>query len=211
MAIRRIKGLEAILGMVAFITALSILTLAAVLIFGIHQSTLLGDIDGEEDDPGCEDNNPCTKNYYRFGDSCHYLPAKNYEECESVCLVDNQGICNVGVCAGDCLGNCSTDTASSSCPPLLDDTQSPMNQTCILGGCTYRALVHVDPFFLGIPIAGSDLATQMCEACIHPEELLRECLEVSSFDEEEDDMLLCIYTFRCMKYSAAEMAEEHAH
>ena len=179
---------------------LLVLILTGVLILGIWALVLLGHINAEIDDAACDDRNPCTMNFYRF-EGCHYLPSKNYVECNDSCLVGGAGICHVGQCTGECVGTCAD---AEECPVIMHNNGSPLDKECIDGGCVYRNFDPPPPFLLSAA-NGEQLGGKLCRACLHPDEPLRDCLEVQPFfpvvnPDNRLDEILCIYDFRCVEY-----------
>ncbi len=183
-----------------FLMLLLLLILAGVLVLGIWALTLLGHINAEVDDVACDDGNPCRMNFYRF-EGCHYLPSKNYLECNDSCLVNGVGMCHVGQCTGECIGNC---LSANQCPDVLHEDNSPLDKLCIKGGCVYRNFDPPPPILLSAGSADG-LGVGLCRACLHPNEPLRDCLDVEAFfpvinPDNQLDEILCLYHFRCVEY-----------
>ena len=177
-----------------------ILILVGVIVFGVWTQTMLAHINAEVDNPACRDDNPCTIDFYQY-EACLYMPTKNYVPCNNSCLAGGAGMCEVGECTGDCLGNC---TQTADCPDVLRYDEVPLDKDCFHGGCIYR---NFDPPPLFIPSAGAEgpWGERLCKGCLHRDETLRECFDVLSFypviyPDANLAATLCIYAFRCSQY-----------
>ena len=178
---------------------LSVLTLAGVITFGALTLIDLNDINGQVYPVRCNDNNPCTVDFYRF-EACHSLPTKNDVDCDDVCLVGGAGTCFAGECTGECPGSCVVD---GDCPDIIQYNEIPFNKECQDGGCTYRNFDAISPSFLFSAGSSDHLGEKFCEAFIAADEPLRSCLEIVPFWPLENldlDAIICIYAFRCNAY-----------
>ncbi len=182
----------------------SVLILAAVITFGTLALVELEDINGEVYPVRCNDDNPCTVDFYRF-EACHSLPSKNGGACNDSCLVGGAGSCFAGECTGGCPGSCAV---SGDCPDILRFDDVLLDKRCQDGGCTYQ---NFDSPPLAVVSAGSSghLGEKFCSACLHPNEPLRDCLEILPFypvtnPEDALNSILCIYAFRCASYQRVD-------
>ena len=184
----------------AWLMVLSVLILVAVITFGSLALVELTDINGEVYPVRCNDNNPCTVDFYRF-EACHSLPSKNGVDCNDSCLVSGAGTCFAGECTGGCPGTCAF---VEDCPDIMNFEDDPLDKECFQTGCIYRKSEAENPLPLSAGSSGH-LGEKFCDGFLHRDEPLRSCLEILPFytsinPDENNDGLRCVYAFRCATY-----------